>query len=1185
MTIEKSEIKEILENIKKSKSSEGLYDLFNKLGYSKTLTKNTKRKKDSFGFRKEESPKIKNIYSILSYGQDLNVFLIESETDSNSFIRSVFNTLDQEYLAFMLIVTTDYSKLTFVLPKTNSKDKTNKKLTKLETNLSDIKYTDIDILEKIQCNDESGYRQNWFNWQEAFNVEKVTEKFFCDYKSKFFELRNYLIRNKVDPKEAHEFTLSFLNRIMFIYFISKKGWLKETNFFNWYIGEYKKSQKITSKKDVFYELWVKQLFFKGLNNHQNEIEGIPEQVKKIIFGFPYLNGGLFKENDLDRKILINIKDSLFENILNFFESYNFTIKEDMPLDEQVAIDPQMIGYVYESLAQVADKIYNPDFDNNDLGIFYTPKIEVDFMCRRSIVEYLSNHCTDIPKENLYHFVFDTGDLSQLTTWLSNKNCEKIESKLDEISVVDPACGSGAFLVGTLNVLSELYNKINKYKKDKNDLTEFQLKKRIIQYSLYGVDVMPWAIHAAELRLWLQLVLDAKKEELTEGPLLPNLDLNLRVGDSLVQEIGGVYFNLNGSNLKPELKKKIDSLKDEKRNYFANSNLKKFSNSDKIKQEELKIFKEIIDEKIQELKDNLTKDNTTSQKTLTGMVLLDPVAQKIKEENFLEIKRLSKIKDALKLPEHKPFIWDLDFAEIFIDKKGFDIVIGNPPYVRQEAISPPGKLEKEITNEDKKIYKEKLQRSLKERYDGYLDKLSGRSDLYIYFYLHGLGLLNRKGTFCFITSNSWLDVDFGSELQEFLCKYVPIKTIYDNPKRSFSHAEVNTIIALFGAPTFQNIYYMGSLKSQQQDLKDSRYWPMLNNTAKFIMFKKSFEEVVNTKILLEIENVQLKEKSKSLTDLIKNIIKTDDYRAFPILQQDLLEDGWEYFEEKDKINKFSSGKYDGNKWGGKFLRAPEIILNIINSKKWDTISLFAVVKTVSWSREGIKDKVVLEKKKIVKEKIDYYLLNSPKDTSKIYITKENTKKVIVNSNLLITKPIYCPVLLDSAINDKFICRYCSSEIVFAHNFTGIVPFDYKQSILLCTLLNSTVSALFFENFGRKGLGQGALTLTTNDYKKIPCLLSLNILSNDKLQKINNIYNKIKNREIISIFEECGLDSNKPIREQEPKPLPDRAELDNIIFDELRLTKEERKEVYWSVCELVKQRLSKANSLSNTNKKCE
>jgi len=153
--------------------------------------------------------------------------------------------------------------------------------------------------------------------------------------------------------------------------------------------------------------------------------------------------------------------------------------------------------------------------------------------------------------------------------------------LDNLSVVDPACGSGAFLVGMLNVVSELYQTIYKY--TKVSLSDFQLKKRIIQYSLYGVDVMPWAIHAAELRLWLQLIVETefKKEELRRRPLLPNLNLNLRIGDSLVQEIGGISFHIRTNNLKPFLKKKLDNLKQEKRKYSEDPQTSKYKDIEEI----------------------------------------------------------------------------------------------------------------------------------------------------------------------------------------------------------------------------------------------------------------------------------------------------------------------------------------------------------------------------------------------------------------------------------------------------------------------------------------------------------------------------------------------------------------------------------------------------------------------------
>jgi type II restriction/modification system DNA methylase subunit YeeA len=147
---------------------------------------------------------------------------------------------------------------------------------------------------------------------------------------------------------------------------------------------------------------------------------------------------------------------------------------------------------------------------------------------------------DIPKDKFYHLVFDLPEEKEkVEKWFDKgKIWNKLEETLDDLSVVDPACGSGAFLVGMLNVLADIY-KIIYNKLNRKHISDFDLKFAIVQRSLYGVDVMPWAIHAAELRLWLQLIVETefKKEELRKHPLLPNLNLNLRIGDSLVQEIG------------------------------------------------------------------------------------------------------------------------------------------------------------------------------------------------------------------------------------------------------------------------------------------------------------------------------------------------------------------------------------------------------------------------------------------------------------------------------------------------------------------------------------------------------------------------------------------------------------------------------------------------------------------------
>jgi hypothetical protein len=1177
--------KNVYDHILKIKDAKGVYDLFSILGYPKNsiLDISSKRKKSTFEFKKEDNDKIKEVFSVLNLDEKLPVFLLETTTLAPSFVRTVTNTFDKQYLQYLLIFTVNYDEITFVFPdKEKAETGKNKlKLIRLNVKIEDIKsktayYSVIESLANLKYVNEVTWRDVWRNWKRAFSVERVTESFFDGYKKIFFDLRGEVQKQNISSKESHEFTLQLLNRTMFIQFISKKDWLEKPMFVAWLWSTYRTLGKYSTNE--FYEKWLKQMFFKAFNNRSNEIKELPDEVVKAMANAPYLNGGLFRENPLD-KLNILITDTMFKQILEFFESYNFTIKEDMPLESEVAVDPQMIGYVYESLANVAEEIY----DRNDLGIFYTPRVEVDFMCRRSLVEYLSKYLPELPKEKFYRILFDPAEeREKIEDWFTkNDQWRKLEDALTNLSVVDPACGSGAFLVGMLNVVSDLYKLIYKY--INSTLSDFQLKDRIIQYSLYGVDVMPWAIHAAELRLWLQLIVETefKKEDLRQYPLLPNLNLNLRVGDSLVQEIGGMSFNLRTHNLNDDLKRKLDELKQEKRKYFESSSTARFKTPEEVKEEEYRLFEEIIDERVKRLRidmqdyENNIKD-AKSQRTLVGEQVIDE--KKYKENqiridtNNDEIEKLNDIKSHLKDPEKRPFIWDIDFAEIFGDKGGFDIVIGNPPYVNYKKISPPNKEKKDIKDYDISNYKDKLQESIKTRFS-VIDKIDRTNDYYIYFYFHGLSLLNEKGTFCFITSNSWLDVDYGKNLQEFLIKYVPIIGIYDSPKKSFAHADVNTIIALFGYPQI----IQRSLNDWTFGLNGGniKIWPEIENVAKFVMFKKPLEEILSPKNLIAIENIKVKIRKKDLIGLVQNLVNGIDYRVFPIMQEDLLQDGWEY-PDQFQGKRFGVGSYEGNKWGGRFLRAPDVYYVVLGKGK-DT---FHKLESIAYVRTGVKEggygEYIKSKSKVKNEEHDNFIpiLKNVKEQNHLlikdadsFIVKniEKFKKVVENRK--------SPILWLAGRGSTHKCYLNPNGYTFSGNLIGIEPKSSYITKSLVGYLNSTLCILLSEVEGRsKGIGGAAEVFSKSDLKQLEVLNHVN-LSN----KMRDNFELFLVREVRTIFEETGIDQDKSIREQKPNPLPDRAELDNIIFNELGLTHDERKEVYWSVCELVKQRIDKARSL--------
>jgi len=421
----------------------------------------------------------------------------------------------------------------------------------------------------------------------------------------------------------------------------------------------------------------------------------------------------------------------------------------------------------------------------------------------------------------------------------------------------------------------------------------------------------------------------------------------------------------------------------------------------------------------------------------------------------------------------------------------------------------------------------------------IQTLSERSDLYIYFYFHGLSLLNKKGTFCFITSNSWLDVDYGKDLQYFLLRYVPIKAIYDNlAKRSFTQADINTIIALFGVPDFKN-----------QDAN-------LNNVVKFVMFRKPFEEVVKIKNLLGIEESE-------------KIISNKNFRVYPIRQENLLEEGIEYKSEEQK--KLGAGEYIGNKWGDKYLRAPTIFFRILGENKLIRLGDISL-KTQRNTLQGFDKPIILEENYLKHNNYPY--LYSVKDAESIKIKLSNLSKSIKKTREDVEYLI--PDIISNRFwGERMFFIEGGNFLVSDTFFVVKLKKEYKKDICLA-LLNTTVSLFIAEVIGRRGLGGGLLTIYGPELKMLR-LLDPKTLDKNITKRLLDIFDKISHRKINPIFEECGINPQRPIRDQEPNPLPDRKALDNIVFDALGLTEEERKEVYWSICELVKNRLQKARSV--------
>jgi len=1012
-----------------------------------------------------------------------------------------------------------YKRFTYYVTK-NKKNK---------TFLNQIGAKEFSSLEKIKA---------------AFSLSEVTKEFYDSFYPIFQEVASSVKADtgSVTQNEKEDFALLFVIRTIFIGFIQKRKWIgNDEEFLENFISEYKHS----GKKEELYKKWIRPLFFEALNSEPgrkvapNNNDFAPETEAKLQMA-PYLNGGLFSEDkEIDRKGYY-IPDAQIKAFFDFLFQYNFTIEENTLYDEELELNPEFLGIIFERLVNKAD------------GAVYTPRTEVDMMCRLSLVKWiLKNNKTGIEARDLYELFFpeaEKGPENQKHGSFSTKQYEEIISLLEKVTVCDPAVGSGAFPVGMMQVIDEIEEHIYKDRLNKEVPCAFDRKKRIISQSLYGVEVKEWAVWIAQLRLWISLFIEAPEDMKNSlDPILPSLDFKIRQGDSLVQMIGSKVFPVSGhADIKPEIKRKVTLLKKDKADFYYNCKgcLKK----EQIKKKELDIFKEILDDEIENhktaIKALLSADSKSEMKSLfTGETVEAKVKKSktdTKELDFHnnEIEELNSQRKSLS--ENKPLIWSIEFSEIFVENGGFDIVIGNPPYVRQEDISDPlGKIE------DKKRYKDLLAEMVRIDFPEHFikdRKINAQSDLYTYFYIRSLKLLNEKGIHTFICSNSWLDVGYGAWLQEFLLNNAPIDFIIDNhAKRSFEAADINTIISIINAPV------------KPKKLNE-------NHHVKFIAYKKPFEEALYTENLLNIE-------------LTNNITKNDFYRVYPITIKELKLSGTEFENEEDE--KLGVGKYEGDKWGSKFLKINDLVISLLTSNKLTILGKIANIDTISWSRKGLNKTIIISKTE--KKKRGYVdLFKSPRDVEKIRVDDSDTS-FYLNSVGIEDDIKFAPLLWGDLHDKKHICYYCTTKTAFSHAFHGITPKDSEKAHALCSILNCTITWLITEVFGRSSLGGGALRVLVEEMRKTYPVVSLEFFHD--LSKLERALDNISGRKINDVFEECGIDpfSEIPIEEQVPIPLPDRKELDDIVFDALELTQDERKEVYRAVCRLVWNRISKAKSV--------
>ena len=575
---------------------------------------------------------------------------------------------------------------------------------------------------------------------EAFSVERLNREFFTEYYKQYSKFTTYLNNiTKSNYKNNRDYVKKLLGRLVFLQFLQKRGWMGvPANIEGWEGGDYAYMSHLIQKyegNDRIVSDILTPLFFETLNkSRENSIANkyLGDNIK-----IPYLNGGLFEKDDNDKRG-VNFPYSYFKGLIDFFGMYNFTIDENDPDDSEIGIDPEMLGHIFENLLE----------DNNEKGAYYTPKEVVQYMCQESVCLYLNSHTDDSYKKAIEQLI-KKGFVDPV---LQEKViARKINQLLKDIKICDPAIGSGAFPMGILNVLYHARQHLYGFIQSNEDFNPAEVKREIIQKNIFGVDIEQGAVDIARLRFWLSLIIDEQ-----EPTPLPNLDYKIVCGDSLLsrfdldESIDSVFKEYNKGK---ELEEQMTLAK-------YKELVAKYTNTDK--HEEKEEFRKTIEAIKNAFKSEL------SRKKLDRIIKLkrsvsEKEAPTLFEQTETERERLKKQKAKLAILEQEradiesnklydsSFEWRFQFPALLDDDGtfiGFDVVIGNPPYLRVQGI-------KNLNS----LYADELVKKYK--------AATGAYDLYAIFAERGLQIISNKGFVNYIMPVKWTNAAFGKGLRSVI----------------------------------------------------------------------------------------------------------------------------------------------------------------------------------------------------------------------------------------------------------------------------------------------------------------------------------------------------------------------------------------------------------------------------------
>ena len=1073
-----------------------------------------------------------------------------------------------------------------------SKELTNK------TFLQRIGEADFSALEKIQ---------------DAFSVEKVTKEFYENISYWYFWAVKKCVFPKDAEAEENGRNISvirLITRIIFVWFMRERKLIRKELFEKESIDRL--LNDTTDDSPSYYQAILQNLFFATLSTKQEERQfrselrgqkgfnpdhGNPyvfrfqdyfadaEKVCELFVDIPFLNGGLFdclddsekgiyidgfsetKKNqamvpnelffgketkvDLSGDLGSQQKNCVVRGLINLLSEFNFTIDENTTDDKDVALDPELLGRVFENLLAS----FNPETSSTArkaTGSYYTPREIVDYMVDESLKEYLTTHLSEIEEidEKLASLFSQETEVNPFTFAESKRIVNLIES----VRVVDPAVGSGAFPMGMLNRLVFLLHKVDPdngfWKQEQlngaNQITDPRLRQEtrnriesyfekndnygrklfLIQKCIYGVDIQQIAVEIAKLRFFISLLVDEDVDKSKPNwgiEPLPNLDFKIMQGDSLVSEFLGVNFELksevSGIQAKLDFGDDVSGLIDQ----FERKKIEYQNESDK--NDKGRLLKEIDDAIIEIFKlivkqqkesyfysiESIKRKYSVLPNREEREAVIQQEVQKINTRFCFDLnnveKQLREFTGKLKI---RPFFpWQLYFAEVFTEKGGFDLIIGNPPYLESRN--------KSFTEKQKIAY----QSACKTRWGEQSSNITKGADLLIYFYELSLHLLNEFGIVTLITQNAWLDTIYGRKFQQFLLRNSKVQRIVDSDYRYFPSGEgpnINTVIS-----------FIGKKENKSSDVIDfTRYHVNLSNLAFHNTSKQVNDELVasqrkykySDKILLETKWGFLLGSSNQTLHVLSQLNK------------------YYYPLEKIKNSQLSYGQ------GLNLTKDFYIDINKFHQISKNDSALIPILTS--------EDGALFEIKKTTK-----FIINASKLT-------QSEKQICRKNGINLFDPTSTSKSFPILIMPRGIGRHhCAFTSINCFSSSGVDIYDELSNtkvdvkMNLWLFFNSSIAWLMREILGRKNLGGGMLKAEAVDLENLPVYFDF-----QQPTKIASIFHSLKSREALSSIEEINS--------------PDHQLIDELVFDSLEISTKDRRNIQDELIQIIKLRSSKSTT---------